>query len=99
MHYSMTFHSGDGSHKVRSALACESPSPTRPLPRNTHSPLALVCVTSNLPFLAVSLVFLLCIPRSCGAFELTSPQFLPLQRFSKFPVSQPGVRNQQLTVG
>lgn len=41
----------------------------------------------TLPFLAVSLVSLLCIPRFCGAFEFTSPQFSPLQRFSKLPLS------------
>jgi len=49
--------------------------------------------------LAVFLVSLLCIPTSCGAFELTSLQFSPLQRFSKFPIPHAVVRNQQVTFG
>jgi len=44
-------------------------------------------IASTLPFLAASFVSLPCILASCGAFELTSLQFSPLRRFSKFPIS------------
>ena len=42
----------------------------------------------------VFFVSLLCIPISCGAFEMTSLQFSRVQRFSKFPIPHAVVRNQ-----
>ena len=59
----------------------------RTLPRHSLESYTVTADSFYPGFLAVSFVSLLCIPTPCGAFELTSLQFSPLQRFSKLPVS------------